>query len=148
MIRRRKVGAVGQRLWHADLVLDVVLSEQWAAGGDLTDEWKTAHVGLSRIRRPAPIHELDRPRLRRIALEHAGSLELREVCVDRRGRPQADGLADLSDGGRIAVLVDVLVQVLEDRALLGRTASCREHVFDHGSQGFGRRQEEVWYRTN
>ena len=50
-------------------------------------------------------------------LEHPGSLELREVRVDGRGRPQADGLADLTDGGRIAVLVDVLVQVLEDRAL-------------------------------
>ena len=37
--------------------------------------------------------------------------------MDGRGRPQADGLADLPDSGRIAVVVDVLVQELEDRAL-------------------------------
>ena len=61
-----EVSTVGERLGHADLLLDVVLGEQRPAGGDLADEQETPHVGRSRIADRRRSLQLDRPRLRRI----------------------------------------------------------------------------------
>ena len=55
--------------------------------------------------------------------EHPGLLELRSVSVDGRGRLRERRPRRSLDGRRIAVLADVLVQVLEDqrrRSVTGR----------------------------
>jgi hypothetical protein len=50
----------------------------------------------------------------RSALEQPVALEADEVMVDRGGRCEADRLRDLTDGGRIAALLDGASDALED----------------------------------
>jgi hypothetical protein len=101
-------------------------------------------IGRRLVEVAAPVRELDRARLGCVPAEQADPLELREMRVHGRGRAEADGLADLPDGRWVAVLVDERPQVVEDRTLpLGHhLVSFREHVFDHGSDPAGRRQEK------
>ena len=105
-------------------------------------------VGLRDRRRLRLAAQLDRARLRRVALDQTRALEVREVRVDgRRGR-EADRLADLADGGWVPVRVRVLRQEVENLALPFREhwASFGEHVFDHRSGPCGRRQEQTFER--
>src|SRR5207253_10830380 len=94
-------------------------------------------------RRPGAPGELERTRLRRIASEQTGPLEVREMRVDGRRRGQPDRLADLPHRGRIAVRVDVADEELPDLLLARRErhlAPLREHAFDQGSDVIGRSQ--------
>src|SRR6185436_7624248 len=99
-------------------------------------------VRLGDRRRLRLAAQLDRARLRRVALDEARALEVREVSVNGRGGREANRLADLADGRRVPVRVRVLRQEVENLALpLGEQwVSFREHVFDQGSQARGRRQ--------
>src|SRR5262245_59024975 len=132
--------ALRERLGDREIVLDVLVREQGPACGDLADERELVHVGR-RLSLGLAV-ELDRARLRRIALEETCALEVREVRMHRRGRREADRLTDLTNRRRVAVRVHVLRQEVENLALpLGEHwASFGEHVFDQGSQRRGRRQ--------
>jgi hypothetical protein len=74
--------------------------------------------------------QLEGARLRRVAPQQPGPLEVREVRVDRRRGREADLLADLADGRRVAVAVDVLDEEVPDLLLAGREhrASLRVRV--------------------
>ena len=61
--------------------------------------------------------ELDRAGLRRVALDQPDALEVREMGVYGRGRREADLLADLAHGRRVAVVVDVRDEELPDLLL-------------------------------
>ncbi len=61
--------------------------------------------------------DLDRARLGGIAAQHAGALELGQVRVHGRRRVESEGAADLADRGRVAGLVEMTLDVLEDLAL-------------------------------
>ena len=61
--------------------------------------------------------QLDRPRLGRVAPQHPVLLEVREVGVHGRRGGEADGLPDLADRRRIAVLGRVPLDELEDLLL-------------------------------
>ena len=63
--------------------------------------------------------QLERARLRRVAPQQPGPLEVREVRVHGRRRGEADLLADLAHGRRVAVAVDVLDEVVPDLLLAG-----------------------------
>ena len=66
----------------------------------------------------APVaDELERARLRRVAPQQPGSLEVGEVRVDGRRRGEPDGLPDLADGRRVAVQVDVVDEESPDLLL-------------------------------
>ncbi len=66
----------------------------------------------------APVaDEVERARLRRVAPEQAGPLEVRQVRVDGGRRSQPDRLADLAHGRGIAVPVDVVDEELPDLLL-------------------------------
>src|SRR5690606_32921729 len=82
--------------------------------GDLADQ----RQALSADRLPGLVdQELDRARLGRIAPQQADLLEVREVGVHGRGGVQPDRLADLTDRGRIAGLLRVLADEVEDLLL-------------------------------
>ena len=66
---------------------------------------------------PAQSGELERTRLRRVALQVARPLEVRQVRVHRRRRRQAHLLADLPHRRRVAVPVDVVDQEVLDLLL-------------------------------
>ena len=80
--------------------------------------------------------QLERARLRRVAAQQPGPLEVREMGVHRRRRGQADLLADLAHGRRVAVAVDVLDEVVPDLLLavgehgVSPPGSLIERVFD------------------
>src|SRR4029079_7658148 len=61
--------------------------------------------------------ELDGARLRGVASEQPDALEVREVGVHGGGRGEADLLADLAHGGRVAVAVHVGHEELPDLLL-------------------------------
>src|SRR4029453_1133913 len=113
---------------------------QRPARGHPPDQRELVHVG-NRLRLRLAV-KLDRARFRGIALQETSALEIREVCVHRRGRGEADRLTDLAHRRRVAVRIHVLRQEVENLALpLGEHwASVGEHVFDQGSRGRGRRQ--------
>ena len=107
-----------------DVLLDVLLGEQRAAGGDLAERAagarrrrSTAAAGSGS--RALAADQLERARLGRVAAEQAGALEVRQVRVDGRGRGEADPLADLAHRRRVAVAVDVLDEVVPDLLLAG-----------------------------
>jgi hypothetical protein len=75
---------------------------------------------------------LDRPRLGGVAAQEALLLQGREVGVDGAARRQADGLADLSDTGRIAPFADLEVDELENLALTLRELG---HGIDRSTNG-------------
>ena len=72
---------------------------------------------VSRTPRDRAVEQLDRARLRRIAPQQPGLLEVREVRVHRRRRGQADRLADVAHRRRIAVLRRVPLDEVEDLLL-------------------------------
>src|SRR6185369_10605425 len=59
-------------------------------------------------------HELDRPAAIPRALDEAFFLQIREVLVDRGQRRQTEAPADFLQAGRVAVLLNEIVQVVED----------------------------------
>ena len=69
------------------------------------------------LQRALAADQLEGARLRRVAAEEAGALEVREVRMHRRGRGQADLFADLAHRRRVAVAVDVLDQEVPDLLL-------------------------------
>src|SRR4029078_6508383 len=75
--------------------------------------------------------QLERSRLRRIALEQACALQVREVGMDGRRRSKADRLADLADGRRVAVAIRVLDEKLPDLLLPGRQHAASEGGFPY-----------------
>jgi hypothetical protein len=97
-----------------DVLLHVLLRDDRLARSDLADERQArgTHRALGALD-----EHLDGPRLGRIALQHAERLELGEVRVNRRGRMQTDGLADLTHRRRVAVLGQIAADVVEDLAL-------------------------------
>ena len=121
-----EVGVPAERLRDGELVLDVLLGEQRAAGRDLAEQRQLRRCRLARRlvgARLAPVaDQVERARLRRIAPEQAGPFQVREVGVHGRGRGEADRLADLAHGGGIAMPVDVADEELPDLLL-----PCREH---------------------
>ena len=121
---KEEVGVAAERLGNGDLVLDRLLGEQRTAGGDPSDERQRRHRTRSRSRRllAPPSDELDRARLRRVAPQQAGALEVREMRVHGRRGGEPDGVADLPNGRWIAVRVHVLGEELPDLLL-----SCRQH---------------------
>ena len=110
-----------------------------AAGGDLAEQRQPVHVGLATAAAlgAAVAEELERARLRRVAAEQSGALEVREVRVHGRRRGEPDRLADLAHGRRVAVPVDVLDEEVPDLLLpcgqhvrlLASRGRCVEHVF-------------------
>ena len=64
--------------------------------------------------------QLERARLRRVAAQQPGPLEVREMRVDGRRRREPDRFADLADGRRVAVAVDVVDEEAPDLLLTGR----------------------------
>ena len=74
--------------------------------------------------------DLEGARLGRVAAQHPGTLEIREVRVHRRGRGEAHLLADLAHGRWIPVLggvaddevVDLLLALAQHARLPGRTS--------------------------
>ncbi len=103
------LAAARERVRHGQMVLDVLLGEQRPSGCDLADDWQhahLAHVGYGHGgsgRRALAFHELERPRLRRVAAQVSRALEVGQVGVHGRRRGKPDGLSDLAHGGRIAV---------------------------------------------
>ena len=80
-----------KRLGDGDPVLDRLLGEQWPAGGDAADERQHGRVRMcGRRLRAYAADELESARLRRIALQQAGALEIREMRVHRRRRREPD----------------------------------------------------------
>ncbi len=145
-----EVGVAGERLGDPELVLDVLLGQERSARRDLAEERQP--VLLDRrlfAARLAPVaDQVERAWLRRVAAQEAGALEIREMCVDRGGGGEPDGLADLTHGRGIAVPVDVVDEELPDlllpcgehRASLVRAAGV-ERVFAKESRDpSGRRQ--------
>src|SRR5204862_506673 len=81
------------------------------AGRDLADQRQP--VGLDRFLRLVD-EQLDRARLGGVAAQEAGLLQIRQMGVNGRGGVQADGLADLTNGRRVAVFAGVLADEIED----------------------------------
>src|SRR3954471_8885768 len=145
----QEVAAKGLR--HGQLVLDVLVGEKWPAGCDLPEERQLRHGDGRLLLAP---RQLERARLRRVALEEAGPLEIRQVRMHRGGRGEADGLPDLADGRRIAVEVDVLDEespdfllaagqfhdALAPLVLVRSMDAGRTCVRQEGRESFGRRQ--------
>jgi hypothetical protein len=61
--------------------------------------------------------QLEGAGLRRVALEQPGPFEIREMGMDGLRRREADRLADLANGRRVAVAIDVLRQEAPDLLL-------------------------------
>src|SRR5581483_9154700 len=124
---------------------DVLGGEQRSTGGDLADERQPRHVLRLRGRglRLAPLapDQLEGARLRRVAPEEPRTLEVRQVRVHGRRRGQADLLADLADGRRVAVPVDVLDEVVPDLLLTGREHAASLTVADGDERVFATRVE-------
>src|SRR5262245_4695690 len=108
-----------------EVLLDVLLRQDRLARGDLAHEWQAG--GTHGLLGPLD-HHLEGTRLGGIALDHAEALELGEVRVDRRGGMQPDGLADLADRRRIAVLLQVTTDVVEDLPLSLRQVLDEVHL--------------------
>src|SRR4029077_6137558 len=125
---------------HGDVVLDALLGEERATGGDLAEDRQTPDVGSLGGGRIGLVtlaaDQLERARLRRIALQQTGPLEVREMRVNGRRGGEPDLLADLAHSRGIAVQVDVLDEVVPDLLLTGR-----EHW---GSLGFVDGDERVF----
>src|SRR5205807_1512587 len=98
------VASVRERLRDREKGFDVLLGEEWRAGGDLAEEREHPHLGLLR---PSPTGQLEGARLRRIASEKTGSLQVRQMGVDGGRRREPDGFADLTHGRWVPVAVDV-----------------------------------------
>jgi hypothetical protein len=108
---------------HLHVLLDVLLGQDRLAGRDVADQRqprpdRAAHAvdhvlhGTGEILTHA-VQQLDGARLGRIAAQQPEPLEVGEMRVDgRRGR-QADGLADVPDGRRVAVLSRVALDEVE-----------------------------------
>src|SRR5581483_10631528 len=129
---------------HRDVLLDVLLGEQRTAGGDLAEDRQACHVAeLDDVVGLAPLaaEQLQRTRLRRVALQQARALEVREVRVHRRGRGEPYLLADLAHGRRVAVPVDVLDEVVPDLLLAGGEQETLLGVADGDERVFAIRVE-------
>ena len=92
------------------IVLDALLCQDRAAG---------RHVAHHRhlVFLPGGRPQRDGPALAGPLFDHAGLLQLLEMKVDGRGRPQPDGLSDLPHGGGIALLPDTGGNVFVDLLL-------------------------------
>ena len=87
----------------------------WPSSGKCATAASCCVLGLA----PLAADQLERAWLRRVAMQQAGPLEIRQVRMHRRRRREADVLADLAHGRRVAVLVDVLDEVVPDLLLAG-----------------------------
>src|SRR5205823_14872313 len=90
-------------------------------------------LGRDALRTLLTPDQLERPRLRRVAAQQPGPLEVREVGVHGGGRGETHRLADLPHRRRIAVPVDVLDEEAPDLALPAGQLGCRLHLTLRGS---------------
>ena len=118
--QHEEVAVAGEVLGDGDHLFDVLGREHAGAGGDVADERDVADRAAVDDRAGARLErDLDRPGLARVAAQVALVLQRGEVRVHRGRRRQADGLADLADARRVALLADLGVDELEDLALAG-----------------------------
>jgi hypothetical protein len=138
------------------MVLNVLLRQERPAGGDLADQRQHTHLANVRQRDgrsrggALALGELEGPRLRRVAPQVSGPLEVGQVGVDGRRRGEPHRLADLAHGGRIPVRVHVADDELVDLSLTLREhlpPSLVEHLFVQGSAAFGRSQPAPRYNS-
>ena len=98
--------------WQTALAAWMLRGEHGGAGRDPADDGHGHAVGPRLVR-------ADRAGLRRVLVEQASTLEVRQLGVNARGRGQPDGLADLTDGGGVAPLSNGLRDEVQDPALPG-----------------------------
>ena len=90
------------------------------AGGDEA-EHRQFHRAAAETRRD----QLDRAAPVPGALDESLLLQVGQVLVHRRQRRQAEAAADFLQAGRVAVLLDEIIQVVENFPLtLGQVAAC------------------------
>ena len=82
------------------------------AGGDVAEQRQ-----LDRAAAEPRRHQLDRAAAVPGALDEALFLEVGEVLVHRRERREVEAPADFLQAGRVAVLLDEVVEVVEDLPL-------------------------------
>ena len=111
-------------LGYLHVLLDVLLGQDRRAGGDGADDRQApgAHLvdGSLDRRTGAPggtVEQFQRTRLGRVAPQDAELLEVRKVGVHRGGRGEPHRLADIANGRRVAVLLRIAADEVEDLLL-------------------------------
>src|SRR6266480_6597073 len=98
------------------MVLDVLLGQDRAAGGDVADDGH--RDGVAPLLGDLDVGgELYGPGLAGIPLDQAAPFELVEVVVDGRARAQAHCLADLAHARRVVADLGDVADVVEDLGL-------------------------------
>ena len=146
-LQHEQLAAADQLLGEREDVLEVLLGQDRAAGGDPAEH---RDVGGRRERRrrsrsrrsdvssaaadraPGGHHlgqeHLEGPRAVGVAPEEALLLEHPELVGDAGGAGQPDGLADLAHARRVAPLLDGVAEVREDPLLPRRSARSRRRA--------------------
>ena len=104
------------------VILDALLRQDRAAGGDVADDGHATARGklISRFLRPHRggrcflrlLFERDGAALARALFDESHLLQMLDVEMDGGGRLEPQRLADLAHGGRIAVQSDALFNVI------------------------------------
>jgi hypothetical protein len=128
--QHEEVAVAGEVFGDGHGLFDVLGREHAGSGRDVADEGDVAHrPPVDRRAARGLVGDLERARLRGVAVDVALVLQGAEVGVDRGRRREADGLADLADARRVAAPADLGVDELENLTLaFGETRTFGGHV--------------------
>ena len=111
-----KEAVLGHLGGEEDVLFDVLLGQDGRAGGHVADHGDGDGVPPLLVALLV-LDQLHGARLAGIAADQASALQLVQVVVNGRARAEANGLADLTDAGRVVADLGHVADVVEDLCL-------------------------------